>query len=146
MVEDFRDRRDSPTLRVGAQTAGRLTKEDATGREIVFTLRGALADVTVRVHFAVYDEIPVIRKRMEVVNASAVPLNVDSFNLEYLAFAEPESPSGGDPDTFLLPNIHIESDYNCKGSFTEKGDRHHREVGRGPPYVAKRYLMQTRCT
>lgn len=147
VVEDFEIGEIGPTLE-WARNRWALNKEDATGREIVFTLRGSgvLADVTVKVHFAVYDEIPVIRKRMEVVNGSAVPLNVDSFNLEYLAFAEPESPSGGDPDTFLLPNIHIESDYNCKGSFTEKETDITEKWVEDPAYTSQRnYLMQTRC-
>lgn len=70
--------------------------------------------------FSIYDNIPVIRKRMELLNRSGKPVTVDRFRLEYLAFAEPESLSGGDPATFLKPGIHIESDYHCKGSFTEK--------------------------
>lgn len=147
LVEDFEIGEIGPTL-AWARTRWALNRENATGREIVFTLRGsgALEDVTVRVHFAVYDEIPVIRKRMEVVNGSAVPLNVDSFNLEYLAFAEPESPSGGDPDTFLLPNIHVESDYNCRGSFTEKETDITEKWVEDPAYTSQRnYLMQTRC-
>ena len=147
LVEDFEIGKIGPTLE-WARNRWALNKEDATGCEIVFTLRGsgALEDVTVRVYFAVYDEIPVIRKRMEVVNGSAVPINVDSFNLEYLAFAEPESPSGGDPDTFLLPNIHIESDYNCKGSFTEKETDITEKWVEDPAYTSQRnYLMQTRC-
>ena len=60
----------------------------------------------VKLCFAVYDEIPVIRKRMEVENQSSVPLNIDAFKLEYLAFAEPESPGDGNPDLFRLPNIY----------------------------------------
>lgn len=147
LVEDFEIGKIGPTLE-WARNRWALNKEDATGCEIVFTLRGsgALEDVTVRVYFAVYDEIPVIRKRMEVVNGSAVPINVDSFNLEYLAFAEPESPSGGDPDTFLLPNIHVESDYNCKGSFTEKETDITEKWVEDPAYTSQRnYLMQTRC-
>ena len=122
VVEDFRDRRDSPTLE-WARNRWALNKEDATGREIVFTLRGsgALADVTVRCISPYMTRSPSSASAWRWWNGSAVPLNVDSFNLEYLAFAEPESPSGGDPDTFLLPNIHIESDYNCKGKLYGEG-------------------------
>ena len=104
------------------QTRWALNTESATGTEIVFTLRGEreLNDVVVKLHLSVYDQQPIIKKRFEIINNSGVAINVDSFKLEYLAMAEPESPSGGDPDTFMLPNIHVESDFNCKGSFTER--------------------------
>ena len=105
-----------------ARSRWALNKEAATGCEIIFTLRGdkELKDVTVKLHVSVYDKIPVIRKRFELVNHSVLPVNIDAFQVEYLAFSEPESPGGGDPTKFLLPNIHIESDYACGGSFTEK--------------------------
>lgn len=99
-----------------------LNREEASGCEIVFFLRGSGAgsDLLAKVYIAVFDELPLLRKRFEIINEGHRDVNIDRFQLEYLAFAEPESPSGGDPSTFLLPNIHIESDYNCRGSFTEK--------------------------
>ena len=106
LVEDFEIKPVDETIK-WARSRWALNKEAATGQEIIFTLRGdkELKDVTLKVHFAVYDRIPVIRKWMEVENNSAKPVNIDCFKLEKLAFAEPESPSGGDPATFLLPNI-----------------------------------------
>lgn len=121
LVEDFEINPIKEDIK-WARSRWALNKEAATGSEITFTLRGdkELKDVIVKLHVSVYDKIPVIRKRFEVINRSDLPINIDTFQLEYLAFAEPESPGGGDPSKFLLPNIHIESDYACAGSFTEK--------------------------
>lgn len=131
-----------------ARSRWALNKKAPTGKEIVFTMRGdkELKGVSVKLHVAVYDEIPVICKWFEVGNDSALPINVDHFQVEDLAFAEPESPSGGDPSTFLLPNIHVESDYNCKGSFTEKETDITEHWVEDPEYTSQRnYPMQTPC-
>ncbi len=147
LVEDFEIKPVDETIK-WARSRWALNKEAATGQEIIFTLRGdkELKDVTLKVHFAVYDRIPVIRKWMELENKSGMPLNVDRFQLEYLAFAEPESPGGGDPSTFLLPNIHVESDYACNGSFTEKETDITEKWVTDPKYTSQRnYLLQTPC-
>lgn len=131
-----------------ARSRWALNKKAPTGKEVVFHLRGQkeLSEVTMRLIVSVYDHIPVIRKRFELTNGSSLPINVDEFKLEYLAFAEPESPSGGDPSTFMLPNIHIESDYNCGGSFTEKETDITEKWVSDPEYTSQRnYLMQTPC-
>ena len=147
LLEDFEIKPITEEIK-WARSRWALNKEAATGKEIVFFLRGneALESVNVKLHVAVYDEIPVIRKWMEVENNSAKPVNIDCFKLEKLAFAEPESPSGGDPATFLLPNIHVESDYNCKGSFTEKETDITENWVTDSAYTSQRnYRMETRC-
>lgn len=131
-----------------ARSRWALNKEVATGSEIIFTLRGdkELKDILVKLHVSVYDKIPLIRKRFEVINQSGLPINIDTFQLEYLAFAEPESPVGGEPSKFLLPNIHIESDYACGGSFTEKEMDITEKWVTDPDYTSQRnYLLQTPC-
>lgn len=131
-----------------ARSRWALSKEAATGSEIVFTLRGEkeLRDIIVKLHIAVYDKIPVIRKRFEVINNSALSINIDTFQLEYLAFAEPESPGGGNPSTFRLPNIHIESDYACGGGFTEEESDITEKWVTDPAYTSQRnYMLQTPC-
>ncbi|MFR8655530.1 MAG: NPCBM/NEW2 domain-containing protein [Bacteroides caccae] len=131
-----------------ARSRWALNKEAATGSEIIFTLRGekVLKEVIVKLHVSVYDKLPVIRKRFEVINESNLPINIDTFQLEYLAFAEPESPGGGDPTKFLLPNIHVESDYACAGSFTEKETDITEKWVTDPNYTSQRnYLLQTPC-
>ena len=147
LVEDFEIRPVGETL-PWARNRWALNKKAATGKELVFTLRGdkELKDVWVKVCFAIYDEIPVIRKRIAIENHAAVPLNIDAFQLEYLAFAEPESPSDGNPDLFRLPNIHVESDYACKGTFTERETDITEKWVMDPEYTSQRnYPMETRC-
>lgn len=131
-----------------ARSRWSLSKETATGSEIIFTLRGdkELKDILVKLHFSVYDKIPVISKRFEVINRSALPINIDAFQLEYLAFAEPESPGGGNPSKFILPNLHVESDYACGGGFTEEEADITEKWVTDPAYTSQRnYALQTPC-
>ena len=147
LVEDFEVKPIQEEIK-WARRRWALNKASATGRELVFTLRGskAMSDVVVKLYFSVYDRIPVIRKRMEVVNRSAFPINVTSFKLERLAFAEPESPVGGNPDKFLLPNIHVESDFHAGGGFTEKETDVTEKWVVDPAYTSQRnYPLQTPC-
>lgn len=147
LVEDFEIRPLQEQIRWG-RVRWALNKESATGQEIVFTLRGEreLKDVILKLRFAVYDEIPVISKRFEVINQSSLPVNIDAFQLEYLAFSEPESPGGGDPAKFRLPNIHVESDYTCGGSFTEKETDITEKWVTDPAYTSQtNYMLQTPC-
>lgn len=147
LVEDFEVKPLKENIR-WARSRWALNKEAATGKELVFTLRGdkELKNVTVRLHFAVYDKIPVIRKWFEVQNGSFLPLNIDHFQLEYLAVAEPESPVEGDPITFRLPNIHVESDFACNGSFTEKETDITEKWVEDKEYTSQRnYLLRTPC-
>ncbi|MGM9803755.1 MAG: NPCBM/NEW2 domain-containing protein [Muribaculaceae bacterium] len=125
-----------------------LNKEFATGKEVVFTLRGEhqMQQVVVKLHFSIYDQLPLIKKRFELVNNTGSNINVDSFKLEYLAMAEPESPSGGDPATFMLPNIHVESDFTCHGSFTERESDITEHWVNDSLYTSQRnYGLQTKC-
>ena len=69
------------------------------------------------------------------------------FKLEKLFFSEPESPVDGDPNTFLLPNIHIESDYHAKSAFTERDTDCIEHWVEDKEYTSQtNYPLQTRCT
>lgn len=126
-----------------ARSRWALNKEAATGIVLTFTLRAE--SMVAKLHYTLYDSLPVICKSLELINESSLPVNVDSFKLEQLAFAEPESPVGGDPETFLLPNIHIESDYAFGGG-TEKESDHTEKWVTDPDYTSQcNYAMQTPC-
>ncbi|MBQ3535423.1 MAG: alpha-galactosidase [Alistipes sp.] len=121
IVEDFEVEENIPTLK-WARRRWALNKSLPTGKALVFTLRGVgeVKDLKVKLYYDIYDHIPLIRKRMEIFN-NGEAVNLDSFKLEYLAFAEPESPvEESDANKFLLPNIHIESDYHAGPGFTER--------------------------
>lgn len=125
-----------------------LNTQAPKGQEVIFTLRGTkeLSEVVLRLHVAVYDCIPVISKRFELENHAALPIRLDSFCLEQLAMVEPESPVGGDPSKFLLPNIHVESDYACGGCFTEKETDITESWVEDRAYTSQRnYELKTRC-
>ncbi len=121
IVEDF-EVRDSVQTLEWARNRWALNKENPTGKCLVFTMKGSgdAAGIRARLYYDIYDHIPVIRKHMELVNNGNADICIDSFKLETLAFMEPESPVSGDPDRFILPNIHIESDYHTISGFDEK--------------------------
>jgi hypothetical protein len=122
IIEDFEISDSIQTLEWGRRRWASNTSLP-TGKSLIFTLRGVgqVKDIKIRLHFDIYDHIPLIRKHMEVLNCGDMPINLDSFKLEYLAFAEPESPVEEEhPDEFLHPNIHIESDFHAGPGFTER--------------------------
>ncbi len=85
-VEDF-ETRDMAPLLPWKRTRWARNTLDATGREVVFTLRGpeGMEGVTLKLHVGIYDQLPVIRRYFELVNESSDTLCVDSFELERLA-------------------------------------------------------------
>lgn len=143
IVEDF-EIRDSIHILKWARSRWALNKRVPTGKSLVFTLRGVdeVKNVKVKLYFDIYDHIPIIRKHLEVINNGDTPINLDSFKLENLAFVEPESPvEEQDPEKFLHPNIHVESDYHVGPGFTE------RETNSVVHWVAdKDYTSQTSYT
>lgn len=88
-------------------------KKAIKGKSIVFVYKHQdFPELTVNVHYNIYDGIPLLSKWISVDNkGEQVVLN--SFKTESLAFVEAESAverSGGS-EHWELPNIHIESDY-----------------------------------
>lgn len=147
LVEDFELQPTAGDI-AWAKTRWALNTEAVTGQTLTFTLRGTgeLNDITVRISYTIYDHIPVLRKSFTLQNDSPLPLTIDSFRLEELAFAEPESPGGGDPSKFRLPNIHIESDYACGGEFFEPQTDITERWVEDPRYTSQRnYMLQTPC-
>ena len=147
MVEDFEI---SPLQESipWARNRWALNKQAPSGKMLTFTLRGTNEhkDLIIKLNIVVYDKIPVIRKDFEIVNQSSRPINIDHFCLEQLAFAEPESPGGGNPDKFRLPNIHVESDYACGGEFMERETDITEKWVSDPLYTSQRnYPMATPC-
>ena len=145
-VEDF-ETRDMAPLLPWKRTRWARNTHDATGREVVFTLRGpeGMEGVTLKLHVGIYDQLPVIRRYFELVNETSDTLCVDSFELERLAMFEPESPVEVPPH-FLLPNIHVESDYHGGGSFTERETDITEHWLTDPAYTSQRnYPRRTPC-
>lgn len=147
VVEDF-DVQPIPQRIPWKRTRWALNTEDAKGQEVVFILRGMgeVSEVRIHLHVGIFDNLPVIQKNFEVINQGNRTINLNAFKLERLAFFEPESQSGMPKDGFRLPNIHIESDYQCCGSFTERETDITEHWVKDPKYTSQRnYGLNTPC-
>jgi hypothetical protein len=85
-----------------------------------------LKDVLIRVHYELYDGIPLIAKWIELENKGSAPIILNSFKAEILAIEEtsvskigPDAPS--DLLDRLLP-IHVETDYAFGGNMAAAAD------------------------
>ena len=79
-----------------------------------------LKDLAVRVHYELYDGIPLIAKWVELENRSGSPVIVNSFQAEILALAESNATKFANPDrqgSLLdkLVQMHVETDYAFGG-------------------------------
>jgi hypothetical protein len=81
-----------------------------------------LKNVTVKVHYELYDGLPLICKWISVENKSDRLVTVNKFKSEILALSEPES-MVDDKKHWLLPNITIETDYQFGGMSSENSEK-----------------------
>ena len=93
----------------------RDVKWPAAGKELIVEFKAPdsaqqLKALTVKVHYEIYDGIPLICKWFSLQNNSTQKVVLDSFVSEILAAVEGESSVEGELD-WELPNIHIETDY-----------------------------------
>jgi hypothetical protein len=77
-----------------------LNKENPTGKSLVFTLQGVdeVKELTVKLHYDIYDHIPVIRKWMEIFNNGDQPQNCggEDTREEALCFCLEQKEGDGD--------------------------------------------------
>jgi hypothetical protein len=81
-----------------------------------------LKNITVKVHYELYDGIPLICKWISVENNSGKAITLNKFKSEILALSEPES-MVDDKKHWLLPNITIETDYQFGGMSSENSEK-----------------------
>ncbi|MCK4998453.1 MAG: hypothetical protein KAS23_02920, partial [Anaerohalosphaera sp.] len=72
-------------------------------------------DITVSVHYELYDGIPVISKWITVDNKTDKPIKINSFKSEILAAVEYGSAVEDRGVRFTPPNIHVETEYAFSG-------------------------------
>ncbi|GAA5222024.1 DUF1349 domain-containing protein [Membranihabitans marinus] len=77
-----------------------------------------LKNLTVKVHYEIYDGIPMYSKWISVENTGDKAVTIEHFKSEMLALTEPES-SVDNKEQWLLPNITVESDYRFGGMSNE---------------------------
>lgn len=81
-----------------------------------------LAGVTVSVHYEMYDGVPLLCKWLTIRNGGTEPVQLNTFTSEILAAVEYESVVG-QPRSWGLPNIHVESDYAFGGDTAETANK-----------------------
>jgi hypothetical protein len=81
-----------------------------------------LKDIEVRVHYSLYDGLPLISKWISISNNSNKSFRLNSYTSELLAAVEPRN----DPmeqGAWLLPNITVNTDFACGGDDEGKSYR-----------------------
>ncbi len=78
-----------------------------------------LKHITVKIHYEMYDGIPLICKWLTVENSSDTDVTINRFTSEILAAVEAES-SSGDKKRWEYPNITIETDYSFGGGMSSE--------------------------
>ncbi|SDE10524.1 alpha-amylase family protein [Niabella drilacis] len=111
-------------------------------------LSGKLAymkNVTVQVHYELYDDLPVFSKWITVQNQSGRDIVVNAFKSEQLAVFEPES-AVDERHHWLLPNITLETDYNFGGMSEDNLYASSLEWKKDPLYTTQvNYERETPC-
>ncbi|MBC9934799.1 alpha-galactosidase [Chitinophaga qingshengii] len=94
----------------------------ATGKAVIFTYKAQapeLQGVTVKVHYEVFDGIPLLSKWLEITNGTAQTLRLDQVVNEILATPEEESAVVGRPEMIKTPHgIYVESNYSFNNAMT----------------------------
>ncbi len=87
--------------------------KQATGKAIAFRYQNpSLPDVELEVHYAIYDDIPLICKWLTVQNNSQSPLRVNRVVHEILAVVEEQSAVVGSPEKMAKPaSLYVETNY-----------------------------------
>lgn len=82
------------------------------------------SDVTVSVHYELYDGIPVLSKWITLRNNTTAPVRLDSFTSEILAVVEYGSDVDNRGVDYITPNLHVETDYAFGGMGVRDSSRH----------------------
>lgn len=90
-------------------------KKQPTGRVLSFTFKTNIADlkdVTVKVHYAMYDHLPLISKWVTIENKGSVAVTIGRVKNELLAIVEEESAVVGSPEKMKKQQgLYVETNY-----------------------------------
>ncbi|MBN1351861.1 alpha-galactosidase [candidate division KSB1 bacterium] len=84
--------------------------------------RNKLAGIELSIHYEMNDGIPLLCKWVTIQNKSERPIQLNTITTEILAAVEYES-SVGNPEQWIYPNIHVESDYAFYGMLPRNADK-----------------------
>ncbi|MFK7845422.1 MAG: alpha-galactosidase [Rhodothermales bacterium] len=105
-----------------------------------------LRDVTVSIHYIMYDGIPAYSKWLTVHNASSASINIDAFTSEILAAVEEVSWVESRGVHMPTPNIHVETDYSFGGMRHENASRLSVHWNEDPDYATQVNYLRTTPT
>jgi len=112
-----------PALTVPVKRWQTTSQWPASGKEIIFHYQHAtLKGVEVRIHYQIFDGLPLMRKWLEVTNKGSRKITLNHFESEIIAFHEPNNSPVG-KDEWPKPNFHIENDYAFGGFTYESSDQ-----------------------
>ncbi|MBI9017501.1 MAG: sialate O-acetylesterase [Phycisphaerae bacterium] len=102
-------------------------------------------DLIVSIHYELYDHIPVICKWFSIQNGSDKTVKLNSFVSEILAVVEAGSTVDKRQESWLIPEMHIESDYEFHGMDTRSANEVINWV-KDPLYATQvNYQRETPC-
>lgn len=131
----------------GTRRYNTAQKTAPTGKELILSFdypAEEMMGILVKIHYEIYDGLPLISKWISVDNASNREISIDNFKSEMLAFAEVENPVET-PEKWKRPNMHIESDY-AFGGFTSGESNVTTFWETDPEYTSQvNWRMETPC-
>jgi hypothetical protein len=108
----------------------------------------AASNVTIQVHYELYDGLPMMAKWLTIQNGSTVPVTVNAFIAERLAVVEPESIVDGSAANFqsAYRGLDVFSDYAFGGNMNLRADGPAVAWNVDPWYTSQiHYPRQTPC-
>jgi len=115
------------------------------GKEAIFNYtHPELKGILVRVHYEIYDGLPLLGKWIEVKNAGSHSIRIDHFTGEIIAHPEKNN-YVDEPSRWDLPNLYLENDYAFGGfTYVESPNAIHWELD--PEYSSQvNWEMKTPC-
>ncbi|MEZ4776075.1 MAG: alpha-galactosidase [Bacteroidia bacterium] len=105
-----------------------------------------IPNITVSVHYELYDGIPVMAKWITLTNHGGMPVTVNSFTSEILAAVEYGSSVETRQYNVLYPNIHVETDFAFASMYSMDANHHVVHWESDPDYATQvSYLRVTPC-
>lgn len=113
--KDFETRNLQNDIKWNSEHWWASNKKQPTGKEISFAFQNKnkhLANIIIKIHYAIYDGLPLITKWLTVENKSNHAIKIDRVKNEMLALVEEESAVVGSPERMKKQQgIYIETNY-----------------------------------
>ena len=121
------------------------TQWERKGMEAVFHYtHPGLEGIIVKIHYEIYDGLPLMSKWIEVINAGSQSIRIDHFTGEIIAHPEKNN-YVDEPSRWDLPNLYLENDYAFGGfTYVESPNSIYWELD--PDYTSQvNWEMKTPC-